>query len=135
MFVIETCNNSAKDAYTYVHHDVQSGGYPHLMSGMFTATRFKTFDEARNEYQRMITAPLAKMSDGSLDLPSLLRSAGGINGITVTDATVTTSILEVSGCTWPTLKVERLVQHTLVLHEDKHNASVQIIDTVGMDGA
>lgn len=135
MFVIELRNNGAKDVYTYVHHDAQSGGYPYVSVGMFTATRFKTFEEARNEYQRMVTSTLVKMGDGSLTLPMLVRSAGEINGITKTDATVTTSILEVSGATWPTIKAERLVQHVLVLHEDKYNASIQIVDTVGMDGA
>lgn len=135
MFVIEIHNEKAKDQYTYIHYDEQSGGYPYVSCGMFTAVRFKTFDEARNEYQRMITANLSKMSDGSLDLPYLLRSAGGINGVGNNDAKITTSILEVSGCTWPTLKVERLVQHTLVLHEDKFNASIQIVDCDGVDGA
>lgn len=135
MFVIEICNNAAKDVYTYVHHDAQSGGYPYVTSGMFTATRFKTFDEARNEYQRMVTASLTKMSDGTLSLPTLLRSAGGINGIGNNNATITTSILEISGVTWPTIKVERLVQHVLVLHEDRHNATIQIVDCNGVDGA
>lgn len=135
MYVIEVRKKGIEIAAAYIHHDAQSGGYPYWSSNMYTAARFKTFEEARNEYQRMITAPVVKMSDNSLDLPGLLRSAGGINGIAVTDATVVTSIFELTGCTWDTLKVERLVQHTLVLHEDKHNASIQIVDNEGQDGA
>lgn len=135
MFVIEVTKKGVETACAYIAHDEQSGGYPYLTSDMFRTARFKTFDAARREYQQMITAPLSKMSDGSLDLPYLLRSAGGINGIGNNDATIVTSIVEVTGCTWLTLKAERLVQHTLVLHEDKFNASIQIVDCDGVDGA
>lgn len=136
MYVIELFNEKFKEQHRYVAYDAHSGGYPFWTSSMFTTARYKTFEEVRSEYQRMITAPLTKMSDGSLDLPYMLRGAGGITGQDgKTNATITVSILEVTGDTWPTLKAERLVQHTLVLHEDKYNASIQIVDNDGQDGA
>lgn len=131
MYVIEI-QNKTTNKYKYLAFDQQSGGYPWFPEGMWSAARMKTFDEARNEYQRMISAPVHVMSDGHPNLPTDVRSAAGINGIAVQDAVITVSIIEVLGDTWTDLKAERVVSHTLQLHEDKTTATIKVIDAKGI---
>lgn len=131
IYVIEI-QNKTTGKYKYLAFDNHSGGYPWFPEGMWSAARMKTFDEARNEYQRMVSAPVVMMSDGNPDLPTNLRSAADINGITVQDALITVSIIEVLGDTWTDLKAERVVSHTLQLHEDKTTATIKVIDAKGI---
>lgn len=131
IYVIEI-ENKTTGKYKYLAFDDHSGGYPWFPEGMWSAARMKTFDEARNEYQRMVSASKVTTTRGEVYLPSDLRAASGINGTTVQDALITVSILEVSGDTWPELKVERVVSHTIQLHEGDDVVSVQVIDAKGI---
>lgn len=131
IYVIEI-HNQTTGKYKYLAYDEQSGGYPWYPDRMWSAARIASFDAARNEYQRMVSAPNVTMSSGQVYLPNDLRSASDINGNTVQDALITISILEVSGDTWTELKTERVVSHTIQLHESAKSVSVQVIDAKGI---
>ena len=126
MFVIELVVDGTNVCKYMHHHADPLHGLPHFTVGMFTATRFFSFDEVRGEYQRMVSAPTVKVPNAVDILPATLRHASGINGSSINEAVVTCSIVEVSGENWPEIRGNRIVSHTLRLIENEAGASVTI---------
>lgn len=125
MFIIEVLNETTNKRL-HMAHDAQSGGYPWFTDSMHHCTRFNSFEAARSEYQRMISAGTVKMHNGAIHLPTELRNAAKINGHTVTTARLKVSIIEVTGDSWLDIAAVLRVSHTVDLREDSTETSVNI---------
>lgn len=124
IYVLEVHNKNT-NIYAYVAQYDEGALY--LTSGAFIAKRFDTFDEVRNEYQRLVSAPVVvDEMTGRQALPSLLWAAVEITCGNVADATLTISILEISDVDFPAMKVNRIVNHTVQLSETDGKASVTV---------
>lgn len=121
IYVIEILNKDTGE-YSYVHRDVDL----YCASSIFTAVRYESFEEARNEYQRLLSAPNVLLDDNTQSLPILMRTVAKIDGVNATEATLTVSILENDCSDWPSMKVNRIVNHTVHLSERNGVASVKV---------
>lgn len=124
IYVLEV-HNKTTGKYSYLTCD-EEVGYPYFAPGMFTAVRFNTFDEVRNHYQQMVSAPIAGAGSQKESLPCDLRLAAEIDGRTTVEATLTISILEITDVALPEMKVSRVVNHTVSLVEKDGKASVTV---------